>query len=152
MGRAVKLLKKLEKNKKKITKNFSKYYLNLQDNPEVFDIIKESPTVKGVVSEDYLDNSADSENITGFSTNASTLTRVDYEFPNENYGLELIVPPGIITASGIRSGHEVEMIGGSLEGRSLEVIEVLNSTTLRLDDVSTFSTQETNVPVKFILN
>lgn len=172
MGRAKKLLQKLQKNKEKVDKNFNRYYNNLEENSEVFDIVKEvkqtskkpdtSPKVEvqEIIedNEELLQRLADvdteepQEEITGFSTTSSSLQRVDYEFPNENYGLELIVPPGIITASGIRSGDEVEMLGGSLEGRSLEVIDVLNSTTLRLDDVSTFSNQETGVPVKFILN
>lgn len=138
-GRAKKLLQKLEKNKNKVDKNFIKYYKNLKSNPEVFDIEEEHiptfiPTLKG------------------FSSISTSLQKVDFEFPHENYGLELIIPPGIITASGIRSGDEVEIMGGSLEGRLLEVVDVINATTLRLDNISTFSNQETNIPVKFILN
>ena len=142
MGRAQKLLQKLEKNKQKVDKNFNKYYGILHENPEVYDIIED--TVEPTVLEQ--------SQVKGFSTTSHSLQRVDYEFPNENYGLELTVPPGIIITSGIGSGDEVEIIGGTLEGWSVEVIEIINSTTLRLDDVSIFSGKEIGVPVKFILN
>lgn len=102
---------------------------------------------------ELMDALTELERIEAFTTKAISIERIDYTFPDErDYGLEIQVPTGIITASNIRSGDEVVFNSGALEGRSLEVIEVLNSTTLRLDDVPTYSGNETNISIRFTIN
>jgi len=84
-----------------------------------------------------------------FEVVATSLTRVDFDEPNEDYGISLTLPSGLITAAGLMSGDEVVILEGSLEGRSLEVLSVSSTTVLRLDDVATFNTSETDITVRF---
>jgi hypothetical protein len=46
----------------------------------------------------------------------------------------------------------IEQDGSQVENRMLEVVQVVDTQTLRLDDVPTFSGTETNVSVRFILS
>ena len=93
------------------------------------------------------------EAVEAFMTKARILERIDYSYPDgTDYGLAMTLPAGIITASEIRSGDEVVICSGILEGRSLEIIEVINTKTLRLDDVSTYSEQESDVKIRFTIN
>jgi hypothetical protein len=150
-GRATKLLNKTRKLETKVRRN----YRRLSKLEEVSEIRTKLVETKPI---EVLQNLVQSEQepieeLEGFSTSALSLERVDYSYPDEkDFGLELQVPAGIITASSIRSGDEVVISSGALEGRSLEVIEVLNASTIRLDDVATFGSLETNVQVTFNVN
>ncbi len=84
-----------------------------------------------------------------FETVSTNIARVDFDDPNEDYGMSLTLPHGIISAAGIQPGDEVTVLEGSLEGRSLEVISIESTTSLRLDDVSTFNTPESDIAVRF---
>ena len=151
MSRAKKLLEKTKKIKDKVNRNFKQRY-QLSEYPGVFNIIasKKSSSLRSEVKKKQETVEIVKE-IEEFSCNSIALMRIDFDFPNEDYGLELVVPSGIITASGIGSCCEVAILEGALEGRSLEVIEVKDLNTLRLDDVSTFNQPEEEVKVRFIL-
>jgi len=58
----------------------------------------------------------------------------------------------LLGASGAQPGDSVQIQEGALEGRMLEVVEVIDSSTLRLDDVSTFTTPESDVACRFIIS
>ena len=113
---------------------------------EVFDetVKKEEKTKETKILEN--------KEIESFDTTSNSIMRIDYRFPNEDMGLEMTLPAGIITASGLQPGDYLEILEGELEGRSLEVIEILNSTTLRLDDVPTYSKAEESCKIRFIFN
>lgn len=110
------------------------------------------PVVEKIVVEEVTETVVEKEEIVSFDTVANSIMRIDYRFPNEDMGLEVTLPEGIITASGLQPGDYLEILDGELEGRSLEVIEVLNATTLRLDDVHNYGKAEENCKVKFSLN
>lgn len=60
----------------------------------------------------------------------------------------------LVDQIGIRPGDFIEIreSGSDAEGRQLEVVERLNAYQLRLDDVSTFGSAETDVAVRAILS
>jgi len=84
-----------------------------------------------------------------FEVVAISLKRIDFDDLNKDYGISITLPPGIISAVGILAGDEVVFLEGSLEGRSFEVISVESTNVLRLDDVTTFSSSESNIVIKF---
>lgn len=162
MSRASKLLKKLDKTKRNVNRHNplvdNDYVRHLEDHIEESRIVLSDNDFEQMMKvldsekkpkEEKLKKLTDNE----YSTKAITIERVDYSFPEgKDYGLELQLPYGVVTASGIRSGDEVVFNDGVLEGRSIEVIEVLNAGTLRLDDVSIFNETENNVSINFIIN
>lgn len=161
MGRASKLLNKTKKLESKVRKQHNRIH-RLEAHSEVSDVTFK-PVTEEIV-EEFIDDNEEliealrvleeqEEEIEGFVTKALNIQRVDYSFPDEkDYGIEVQLPVGVITASGVRSGDEICFLTGSLEGRSLEILEVLNSVTLRLDDVTTYGSQESDIKVKFTID
>lgn len=161
MSRAKRLLIKTRELENKIRSNPYKFRteITLNDIPEVEEIVykevkkeevkelkKTKKKIVKVVEE------VKEEEISTFNTKCLSIMRIDYRFPNNDMGLEMSLPEGIITTSGLQPGDYLEVLEGELEGRSLEVIEVLNSVTLRLDDVPTYSKAEEECKIRFIFN
>lgn len=61
---------------------------------------------------------------------------------------------GVLAASGVQPGDFVHVReeGSDAEGRMLEIVALSSSTQMRLDDVSTFGSLESNVAVRFLLS
>lgn len=54
-------------------------------------------------------------------------------------------------ASGIQPGDSLQLLNGDLQGMMLEVVEVLGSSAIRLDDVATFSS-ETDIQARILIS
>jgi len=79
----------------------------------------------------------------------AALDRFDFDpGPGEDFGMRLVLGED----SGAQPGDSIQILEGALEGRMLEVVSVVNSTTLRLDDVSTFVTPEASVACRVLLS
>jgi len=136
-----KLLEKTKKLEQQVRIPIRSKYQILKTIPEIEDIkLKEIVSINKV------------EEVEEFITKFKVIMRNDYRYPNKDYGLEAELPIGIITTSGLQAGDYVEFLEGDLEGRSLEVIEVINSSTLRLDDVPVYNSIEEDIKIRFIFN
>lgn len=119
----------------------------LQDSPGAYDLMR-------VVQQRYDDafgwDAVAHKPQIHYAVVATTLERFDYG--GGDFGMRLTLPAGIMTDAGIRVGDVVEILEQSLEGRSLEVVELTSSTQMRLDDVSTFGGAESDVAVRMIIS
>jgi len=148
MTRAKKLVEKTKKLREQVR-------IKVPTIKSRLDLLKEIPEIEDIVItaiENKVVDTPKEEVIEEFITKFKTVMRIDYRFPNKDMGLEAELPSGIINVSGLQPGNYVEVLEGELEGRSLEVIEILNSTTLRLDDVSIYDNIEEDIKVRFIFN
>ncbi len=75
-----------------------------------------------------------------------------FTFDTVTQGVDEVEEQGPYNASlGLAPGDTVQVLEGALAGRMLEVVAITDSTHIRLDDVSTFTT-ESNVQVRAMLS
>lgn len=77
--------------------------------------------------------------------NVLNLERIDYDDPNGDFGIEATLAAGLIAAVGIRPNDIIKICEGALKGQELKVVAVTDATHLRLEDVASFASPETNV-------
>jgi hypothetical protein len=85
-----------------------------------------------------------------FKLNSTSLERFDYGV--SDFGMKATFPAGLIEATRIRVGDVVEVLEGSAKGKMLKVVANSSSTTLRLEDISSFGALEANIIVRFELS
>lgn len=77
-----------------------------------------------------------------------------HDFGVSDFGIRMVFPYNIVTASGVQVGDTVvvEQQGTQLEGRFLTVTAIVSGTTIRVDDVATFVGTETGDTVRLIIS
>jgi hypothetical protein len=84
---------------------------------------------------------------------ATTLDRFDFDpGVGTDFGMRITMAAGLIADIGLRPGDIVRILKGSLKGRYLKVVAIVDSTHARLEDVSTFGSAESNIYCRFQLS
>lgn len=81
---------------------------------------------------------------------ASTLERFDYG--GGDYGMRLTCPAGLVVDSRVKAGDLVLVLEGELKGAYLSVVEVTDSTHLRLEDKAAYVGPESSVAARIQLS
>lgn len=83
----------------------------------------------------------------------NTLARFDFDpGAGTDFGMRLTMASGLIADIGLRPGDIVRVLMGSLKGKYLKVVAIVDSTHARLEDVSSFGSAENNVHCRFQLS
>jgi hypothetical protein len=75
-----------------------------------------------------------------------------FDFGVSDFGMKLTLSAGIIADIGLRPGDIVRVLSGSLQAYYLKVVALTSSTVVRLEDVATFGSLESNVHCRFQLS
>lgn len=82
-----------------------------------------------------------------------TVERFDFDLgAGTDYGIRLTMATGIIADMKIIVGDVVRFLNGSLKGQYLKVVAIPDSTHLRLEDVATFGSSESDKIARFQLS
>ncbi len=79
----------------------------------------------------------------------TTLERFDFDpGAGTDFGLRATMPAAVLTDIGIRANDIIKVLQGNQKGKYLKVISVVSSTQIRLEDVSTFGSSQSNVQTR----
>lgn len=156
MAQAGKLVSKLKRRQRKIREATE----SVPKMDKCEEILQDSPTAQKLMrgAQRRMDQSwgydfTGHEPALEYRAVVSSLQRQDFDpGPGLDFGLLMTFPGDLLTDTGLQSGDSVQILSGDLEGRMLEVVEVLNSTQVRLDDVASYAAVESNVPVRMLLS
>jgi hypothetical protein len=82
-----------------------------------------------------------------------TVERFDYDpGMGTDFGIRLTMAAGLIGNIGVRPNDIVLILEGDLKGRYLKVVEVTDSTHLRLEDVASYVGPESNIVCRFLIS
>lgn len=81
---------------------------------------------------------------------ADSLERFD--FGVSDFGMKLTMAAGYIAAIGLQPGDIVRVLHGSLKGYYLKVVSLESATEVRLEDVASFGSLESNIHCRFQLS
>lgn len=153
-----KLVNKLQRRQRKVREGTRKASdMDKQDetlvaSPAAFKVMR---GVARRVDESFGYDAVGHEPMLEYKAEAATTERFDYD-PGAgfDYGIRLTMAAGMIEAIGVQAGDTVEVReqGSELEGRMLTVVEVTDSTHLRLDDVATYVGPESDNAMRFLLS
>lgn len=84
---------------------------------------------------------------------ATSLERFDFDLgAGFDFGMKLTLPSGMIAAIGLRPGDIVRVLHGSIKGKYLKVVALASATEVRLEDVATYGSLESNIHCRFQLS
>lgn len=158
MASGKKLINKLKRRERyakeqtEQTVNINKQEETMQATPGVYELMR---GVQRRMDESFGYDTVKHEPMLEYKVAVATTERYDFDpGAGTSYGIRLTLAAGLIEAIGVLPGDTVEIReqGSALEGRMLTVVDVVDSTHLRLDDVSTFTGPESNNYCRFLIS
>lgn len=156
MGKALKLVNKLERRSKSVktaASSFDRYDKAgrseevMAKSPKAYQLARK---IKRKLDKKFGQNMLADEPKVSKRVKVDTLERFDFDpGAGTDFGMRLTFASGLIADIGLQVGDIVRILHGSLKGSYLRVTALSSSTQVRLEDVASFGAAENNIHCRF---